>query len=268
MLMSASTSEVLTIDERLFDDSPVTPAVRMNDSTDIWAVQSGAYTGHPSLPFRTTTIEHAQSGCLDPPPDKSRSGADLGLYSITLNNDPVRDHATLEAYRAFRLEAETKGLRYFLEVFAPNAGRNLSAARLPRFINDCIARTLAGVTRRGRPLFLKMPYFGPASVEQLVHYDSGLVVGILGGEAGTTLDAFQMLWEARKHGARAALFGRKINNAEDQLAFVRLLRAIADGHIEPEEAVRAYHGDLQQRKITPHRRLQEDLQRTQLPMAP
>ena len=36
MLMSASTSEVLAIDERLFEASPVTPAVRMNDTTDIW----------------------------------------------------------------------------------------------------------------------------------------------------------------------------------------------------------------------------------------
>ena len=32
MLMSASSSELLTIEERLFDDSPVTPAVRANDT--------------------------------------------------------------------------------------------------------------------------------------------------------------------------------------------------------------------------------------------
>src|ERR1700676_3662954 len=35
MLMSASTSEVLTLYRRLFDHSPVTPAVRANDTTDI-----------------------------------------------------------------------------------------------------------------------------------------------------------------------------------------------------------------------------------------
>src|SRR6266550_9528708 len=33
MLMSASTSEALTMHRRLFDDSPVTPAVRANDTT-------------------------------------------------------------------------------------------------------------------------------------------------------------------------------------------------------------------------------------------
>src|SRR5947208_11123110 len=34
MLLSASTSEVLTIERRLFDPSPVTPAARVNDTTD------------------------------------------------------------------------------------------------------------------------------------------------------------------------------------------------------------------------------------------
>ena len=96
-----------------------------------------------------------------------------------------------------------------------------------------------------------------------MHYDPTLVVGILGGAAGTTLDAFQLLGDSKKYGARAALFGRKINIAEDQLAFVRLLRAIADDEIQPVEAVHAYHGELQQKKIVPLRSLQEDLQQMQ-----
>src|SRR6202040_3666748 len=39
MLMSASTSEVLTIHKRLFENSPVTPAARSNDTTDIHIVR-------------------------------------------------------------------------------------------------------------------------------------------------------------------------------------------------------------------------------------
>src|SRR5438067_10915814 len=35
MLMSASTSEVLTLHKRLFDNTAVTPAARVNDTTDI-----------------------------------------------------------------------------------------------------------------------------------------------------------------------------------------------------------------------------------------
>src|SRR5206468_4439605 len=87
-----------------------------------------------------------------------------------------------------------------------------------------------------------------------------LVVGILGGSAGTTYDAFKLLSEAKKYGGRVALFGRKINNAENQLAFIHFLRLIADGEITAEEAVRAYHGVLQQLGVRPHRSLPDDLQ--------
>jgi hypothetical protein len=115
------------------------------------------------------------------------------------------------------------------------------------------------VTAKGRPLFLKMVYHGPKAMEELVHYDPHLVVGILGGSAGTTYDAFKLLSEARKYGARVALFGRKINNAENQLAFIRFLRWIADGEITAEEAVRAYHAVLQRLGVKPQRSLDEDM---------
>src|SRR5260221_5329479 len=97
-------------------------------------------------------------------------------------------------------------------------------------------------------------------MEELVHYDPHLVVGILGGSAGTTYDAFNLLSEAKKYGARVALFGRKINNAENQLAFVHFLRLIADDQISAEEAVRAYHGVLQKLGVAPQRSFQDDMQ--------
>lgn len=263
MLMSASVNEQLTIRERIFDGSPVTPAARANDSTDIWYCESAIYKDQPSLNFRSTTIDHIQSGKLDCTEEERALGADLGLYSITFNNDATRDRETLMGYQEFRLEAERKGFRHFLEVFAPNAPVH-EIKDVPRYVNDCIARCLAGVTRQARPLFLKMPYFGPAAMEQLVQYDSNLIPGILGGSAGTTHDAFRMLWEAKKYGARVALFGRKIKEAEDQLLFVRILRALADGEVEPVEAVKDYHGQLQSAGIAPYRSLNDDLQLTQL----
>ncbi len=262
-LMSASSNELLTMHERLFDGSPVTPAIRANDTTDIWlAAGTGDYGKQPSRPFRTATIDHAMCGKADCSPAERGRGADLGLYSLTLNNDVTLDRASLESYGRFRLEAERKGFRHFLEVFAPNACGKHCPRDVPRFVNDSIARLLAGVTGRGRPVFLKIPYFGPAPMESLVTYDPTLVVGILGGSAGTTFDAFQMLWEAKRYGARAALYGRKINNAEHQLSFVRYLRAIADDQIAPNEAVRAYHADLQRLGITPRRPLADDLELT------
>lgn len=260
MLMSASTSEVLTIHRRLFDSSPVTPAARANDTTDIHIVRGGKYPTQPSRPFRTATLDHIQCGHLDCSPDERHLGANLGLYSITFNNDTELDREALEEYGRFRLEAERKGFRHFLEIFDPNRPEAVEASQLPAFINDVIVRTLGGVTEKGRPLFLKMVYHGPKAMEELVHYDPHLVVGILGGSAGTTYDAFKLLSEARKYGARVALFGRKINNAENQLAFVHFLRLIADGAVEAEEAVRAYHGVLQQLGVRPHRSLEADLQ--------
>ncbi|HXG10814.1 MAG TPA: hypothetical protein VNK04_13735 [Gemmataceae bacterium] len=259
MLMSASTNEVLTIHKRLFDHSPITPAARVNDTTDIHIIRGGKYPTSPSLPFRTATLDHIQCGHIDCKPEERHLGANLGLYSITFNNDPVLDREALEQYKEFRLEAERKGFRHFLEVFDPNRPEAVEASKVPEFINDVIVRTLAGVTSAGRPLFLKMVYHGPKAMEELVHYDPHLIVGILGGSAGTTYDAFKLLSEAKKYGARVALFGRKINNAENQLAFIRFLRWIADGEITAEEAVRAYHGVLQQLGIRPHRPLEEDL---------
>src|SRR5207302_3220782 len=97
------------------------------------------------------------------------------------------------------------------------------------------------------------------ALEELIRYDPHLVVGILGGSAGTTYDAFKLLSEAKKYGARVALFGRKINNAENQLAFIRFLRLIADGEISAEEAVKAYHGVLQGLGIRPWRALKDDM---------
>jgi len=263
MLMSASTSEILTIQERLFDESRVTPAVRANDTTDIWlAAGTGRYAQQPSRPFRTATIDHIMCGRAECAPDERAVGANLGLYSITLNNDVDLDRHTLEEYKRFRIEAEGKGFRHFLEVFSPNAPGDHPPADVGRFVNDHIVRALAGVTGRGRPLFLKIPYFGPAAMEALAGYDRSLVVGILGGSSGTTFDAFDMLFEAKKHGARVALYGRKINHAEHQLTFVKYLRAVADDEIPPAEAVRAYHGDLAKLGIQPYRTLADDLART------
>jgi hypothetical protein len=262
MLMSASTSEVLTIKERRFVDSAVTPAVRANDTTDIHLPAGGTYAAEPSRPFRTATIEQLQSGKVNPSADERRVGADLGLYSITPNNRLEFDYPTLLAYKEFRIEAEAKGFRHFLEVFDPNACADKCPADLGRFINDLIVRILAGVPSSGRPVFLKIAYHGPRAMEELVSYDPSLVPGILGGSSGTTHDAFKLLEEAKRYGARAALFGRKINNSEHQLTFVRFLRAIADGQVKAEEAVRAYHGELAKLNIKPYRDLKADLELT------
>jgi DhnA family fructose-bisphosphate aldolase class Ia len=263
LLASASTLSILAHGERLFDDSDVTPAVRANDTTDIWLPRGGRYHEEPSRPFTTGYIEEAQYGsAISARLVDSHPVVNLGLYSVTFNNRVDDDHATLEAFRAFRAEAERCTFRYFLEVFPPNIPGAVADEHAPGFVNDSICRMLAGVPVNSRPEFLKMPYFGPAALEELVAYDPSMIVGILGGASGTTYDAFKLLAEAKQHGARAALFGRKIKEAEHPVTMITLLREVADGETTPEEAVRAYHAELAKLMIKSRRALAEDAQLT------
>ena len=255
MLTSASTAERLS-HEGLFKDSEVTPAIRLNDTTDIWSARGGRYKEEPSRHHRTARI------------DQARDITDLGLYSVTFSNQRDIDAENAEAYSAFRAEAGAHEMRHFLEVFNPAFDIRLEGnADIGSFINDNIVRTLAGVMEADYPKFLKLQYNGPAAMEELASYDPGrLIVGILGGAAGTTRDTFELLGQAERYGARVALFGRKIHLAESPLEIVSLMRQVVARTITPEEAVKAYHGALQKQKIKPARQLSDDIQVTEQPL--
>lgn len=247
MLMSASNLEVLT-KEGLFANSTITPAARGNDATDIWLARGSSYLKTPSRPFSTASIDSIQ-----------KAGANLALYSMTFNNNFESDYETLSAYKRFRQEAASKGFTYFLEVFNPNV-QGISSMHMADFVNDNIVRALAGVSGNERPQFLKVAYNGPKAMEQLCSYDPNIIVGILGGGSGTTMDAFGLLHDAQKYGAMVALFGRKINNSESPLDFIYCLRLIADGEIKPLEAVKLYHDRLKTAGIKPIRPIARDIQ--------
>jgi DhnA family fructose-bisphosphate aldolase class Ia len=255
MLMSASTGERLS-KEGLFEGSDVTPAIRLNDTTDIWSARGGRYREEPSRHHRTARV------------DQARKHVDLGLYSVTFSNQRDIDAENAEAYSAFRAEAGENGMRHFLEVFNPAFDIRLkSEPDIGAFINDNIVRTLAGVMEADFPLFLKLQYNGPRSMEELASYDpERLIVGILGGAAGTTRDTFELLSQAERYGARVALFGRKIHLAESPLEIVGLMRQVVARTVTPEEAVKAYHGALQKQKLKPTRSLVDDLQLTEQPL--
>lgn len=233
MLLSASSAERLS-EEGLFRKSKVTPAIRLNDTTDIWSARGGRYREDPSRHHRTARL------------DQAKKFVDLGLYSITFSNQRDIDAENAEAYSTFRAEAAEHKLRHFLEVFNPAFDIRLAdGADIGSFINDNIVRTLAGVMRADQPQFLKLQYNGPRAMEELAGYDPGhLIVGILGGAKGTTRDTFELVAQAERHGARVALFGRKINLAEDPIALVRFMRAVVEKELGPEEAVKAYHDGL------------------------
>lgn len=262
MLASTSAMSVLAHKEKLFEGSPVTAAIRANDTSDVWISRAADYRAEPSRPFSSSYIEEAQYGSLNSS-EEGEPVVNLGLYSITFNNQLEADYNSLLAFRDFRYEAALSGFDYFLEVFAPNVEDcGFDPDLIPAFVNDSLIRALAGVSRAHWPKFLKIPYFGPKAMEELAAYDPDLIVGILGGGSGTTYDAFKQLSEAQKYGARVALYGRKIKDAEHPLTMVRYLRAITDGNITAEEAVKAYHGDLQKLGIRPKRELAADTELT------
>ena len=264
VLLSASNLEQLAIREKLFEHSPITPAARANDKrpTSGWFGAESTRPITPRVRFDPPPLDHIKYARLEANHSQPFIGADLGLYSITFTNEIEWDYQALQAFHDFRIEAEQKHFRYFLEVFNPNVNPGIPDRKVSAFLNDHIIRCLAGVTEAGRPVFLKIPYNGPGPLEELVAYDPQLIVGILGGSSGTTLDAFQLIHDAQKHGARVALFGRKINLSEDPLTFIFYLRQIVEGTITPKDAVAAYHSELRKQNIKPHRPLNRDLTQT------
>ncbi len=236
----------------VFANSKMGTAIRANDTTDIWGPRHSRYKEQPSVPHRTAMIEHAHRL------------TNLGLYSITFMNDAETDALAGELYREFRMEAEAYGFKHFLEVFNPNVSGagvglgELGSEEIGQFVNDNIVRVIAAVPMSQRPEFLKIVYNGPRALEELVAYDPSIIVGILGGGAGTTRDTFELLKASQKGGARVVLFGRKINLAEDPLTIVACMRRIVEGDITPKDAVKAYHDALKKKKLAPKRPLADD----------
>ncbi len=245
MLVAASSLEAVSA-KGIFKKSHVTPAIRANDATDIWRARGSSYAKEFARPFRTANLAHC------------RKFSDLGLYSVTFNNDLDADYAHLAAYNEFRAEASKLKFRHFLEVFNPNAPKDLAPEQMPGFVNDNILRCLGGMTKADRPLFLKMPFNGRKALEELASYDTELVVGILGGSSGTTRDTFELLHQGEKSGARVALFGRKIKLAESPLDLLALFRPVIERALTPEEAVKKYHSILAQKKLRAVRSLEDD----------
>lgn len=247
LLVSASTAEVLQ-EQSLFDTTDVTAAIRFNDTTDIWSARGSGYRATPSQPFATVDPAAAAGLCR------------FGLYSITFHNDVQVDLESLNQYKQFRVAAREYGLQHILEVFNPAFDIGLDGADLGDYINDMILKTLAGVTRQDAPLFLKMQFNGQRVMADLAGYDpENLVVGILGGSAGTTRDTFELALQAEEAGARVALFGRKINLSESPVELVTLLRRVIERQLTPEEAVMAFHAHLESAGIPAKRGLKDDL---------
>ncbi len=244
MLTAAGTMDLL-LAEGAFDKSAIQPAFRGNETTCVWGnLRGAAHNLYPSRPYRGADLDFAP--------------ANLCLYSLTFNNDTEADTRALETYAAFRREARAAGVQHFLEVFNPNVPDAVAPEKLGAFVNDNIIRLLASLTRAERPEFLKVAYNGPDAMAELAAHDPSMVVGVLGGAGATHRDTFELVAQSERHGARLALFGRKINQAEHQTTLIAWMRRVANGDVTPAEAVRGYHGDLAKAGLAPDRPLEED----------
>ena len=111
MLMSASTSEVLTIQQRLFDNSPVTPAARANDTTDIHIIRGSTL---PDAAVAAVPHRDARPHPVRPPrlqaggaPARRRTWGCTASRSTTTR---VLDREALEEYKAVPPRGRAQGV--------------------------------------------------------------------------------------------------------------------------------------------------------------
>ena len=113
--------KTLALEEDLFEKHPrLRRSSRMNSETAIWNPRFGVYTSNLSMPFQTVFPEDMQRYCEALIGPALECKVNLGLYSITLNNDPIADERMLQAYVQFaHVVGEIEGFDHLLEVFLP-----------------------------------------------------------------------------------------------------------------------------------------------------
>lgn len=228
MVISPGLSAKLTLGGGPFDRSGVSPSVRFMPGESL------------------------------PPPTSLLDSGPIPLFSLGFCRDADLDRSELDAYETFRRSGAASA-RHIMELFPACGCDGGPPARVGDILNDRLLHSILEVPPTVRPALLQAPYYGPRLMEQLAGCLPGVPVGILGGAPGTTFDAFQLLHESSRYGARGAVFGRRIAAAEHQPSFIRMMDYVARGEASPAEAVHAYHGVLQELRVAPRRDLSEDL---------
>jgi hypothetical protein len=242
VLMTPADAELLASMECLFQESPVTPLVRMNAETGIWSPRYGQYKSAPSFPFQTvpvngsdwcdSLIRNASGPCC----------VTAGLYSITLNNHVVADHRTMSAYLSFAREvAETDNFNHILEVFPPNMDLpDMDQEKVAGYTADSIVRIMSHLTRRQRPLLIKTQDLSEVIWRELTGFDPELVIGALGGSYRNAEETLGLACRVVNGGGKAVLFGRPVFMEEDPLGICRTIRSVIDGESTPDRALEMY----------------------------
>ncbi|MFW6181616.1 MAG: hypothetical protein ACOC8N_07695 [Spirochaetota bacterium] len=242
VLMTPADAELLAAGECLFQDSPVTPLVRMNAETGIWSPRYGRYRQEPSFPFQTVPV--GEDGWCE---QLIRTASDsccvtAGLYSVTLNNDVASDHRTMSAYLDFaRQVGRAEGFHHLLEVFPPNVDLpGMDREQVAAYTADSIVRIMSHLTRKQRPLLVKTAYLDQRVWKELAGFDPELVIGALGGSYRNAETTLELAHRVIRDGGRAVLFGRPVFMEQDPPGMCRAIRAVIDGKLSPPQALDAY----------------------------
>ena len=246
LLMTPADAEVLALEERLFDDTHVTPLVRMNSETAIWNPRFGVYQHQQSMPFQTVFPEDTRAYCESLIAPALECKVSLGLYSITLNNDVSADQRMLNAYIQFaHAVGEMEGFDHILEVFLPNVKLpGLDDEKRGMYIADSIIRTMSYLRKHQRPRFIKTAYTTAQVWQELTEFDPALVIGALGGPRQNARQTLQLAHNVVRYGGRAILFGRSIFGEENPIGIAQALRNVLDGVHGQEEAHSEYQKSI------------------------
>jgi hypothetical protein len=246
LLMTPADAETLALEEQFFSHSPVTPIVRMNSETGIWNPRFGVYRSQYSMPFQTVFPEDLRSYCETLLAPALECRVQLGLYSITLNNDVKADQQMLNAYIQFaHILGEIEGVDHILEVFLPNVKLpGLDDEKRGMYVADSIVRAMSYLRKHQRPRFIKTAYTAPQVWRELTQFDPTLVIGALGGPRQNARRTLQLACDVVQNGGRAILFGRTIFEEEDPVGIARALRRVLDGECAPEEAHLEYQRNI------------------------
>ena len=213
---------------------------------------AAAATQAASRPFRTACLSRVMYGATSRSRQASRHRSRPLLHH--LQQRPRRRPAHAGSVPRVSRRAAAQRLQVLPRSVRPERRRRHRPPSSCRTTSTTASCAASPASPAERPQFLKIVYNGPKALEELASYDPSLVIGVLGGGAGTTRDMLR----AAGPGRALRRPGRAVR-PQDQprrrspLAMVAFMRQVADGSIAPAEAVRAYHGELQKLGIKPLR---------------
>ena len=174
----------------------------------IWVLRGATYHIKPSRPFRTASLEARK-----PSPISASIRSPSTTISTPTSSRSKHSPSSAKTRRrtAFRTSSKC-------------STRTPRTSTTRRCRATSTTRSFAALAASPRPSghASQDRIQRPAGARRARLVRSLLVVGVLGGGAGTTRDCFELIHQAEKYGARVALFGRKIRLAESPLDMVRL----------------------------------------------